>query len=89
VVFSDPVSLLPGAFQLQRGSKPIQLKERLEETDGQTVVTLTFRTNNRDRRALADGRYVLSIDGSRIRDAFGQPIPGLAPGHSFEVTLAP
>jgi hypothetical protein len=87
VVFSEPVTLQRGAFQLRRGSKSIQLKERVEETNGQTVVTLTFYTNNRDRRALADGRYMLSIDGSRILDAFGQPIPGLAPGHSFQVTL--
>jgi hypothetical protein len=77
VVFSGPVTLQPGAFQLRRGSKAIGLREHLEVIDGQAVVTLTFRTGNRDRRALANGRYVLSIDGNRIRDAFGQALTGL------------
>ena len=85
VVFSGPVNLQLGAFQLRRGSKAVQLQEQLEMVNGQAVVTLTFRTGNLDRRALADGRYVLSIDGDRIRDAFGQPLAGLTEARFFRL----
>jgi hypothetical protein len=82
VTFSEVVTFTnndpTAAFSLTRtGVGSVGLSTAVAIQNGQTVVTLNF-LNNTQFGSLVDGRYVLTVDSSRIRDiALNQltPIP--------------
>src|SRR5262249_7991530 len=70
------VNVRSGALTLRQvGGHTIHLKVKVRVVNGHTVVVLTFRTDNLNPQALADGNYALRIDGNRLFDATGQPLP--------------
>jgi hypothetical protein len=86
VIYSDPVTFRPGAFRLRRaGGGVIRLRPQLLTVNDQTVVRLSFVTDNLDRSALGDSRYRLTVDGTKVLDAKGQPVDGGGPVRFFRL----
>jgi choice-of-anchor C domain-containing protein len=75
--FSGPVTLGAGAFELvnRRGRKtrPIGLAITNSLVGGRNVAVLHFPGR---RRALADGKYTLTIRADKILDNLGRPLDG-------------
>src|SRR5262249_54116352 len=64
IIFSGLVNVRSGALTLRQvGGHTIHLKVKVRVVNGHTVVVLTFRTDNLNPQALADGNYALRIDG--------------------------
>jgi hypothetical protein len=79
VTFDAPLNIEPNAFELRRigARKPVDLRIALTEVDGHSVARLTFK-NGRDVQfgSLANGAYILTIRGERLRDAAGRLLDG-------------
>ena len=79
--FSGPVTLGIGAFELlsRRGRKtrPIGLTVTDSLVGGITVAVLRFAGR---RRALADGKYTLTVRADKILDSLDRPLDGDATG---------
>jgi hypothetical protein len=86
VVFNDPVFFGRKAFRLRdRHGHSIRLKlEVLYLATGQTVVVLSGSTGRLNWHDLLAGKYVLTIDGRQVFDAFGRgPLGGIQKVRSF------
>lgn len=83
VEFDGPVTLDPDAFELLDGDgRAIPLVTSFSETDGRTVVVLTFSGETLIGDSLADGQYTLIIHGDKVLDAQGRPLDGDADGEA-------
>ena len=77
VTFDRVVTFDPGAFGLQRNDgTEVSLNVAASEVDGRTIAILTFTGPSIIGGSLADGTYVLTIQGDRIRDEFGRELDG-------------
>lgn len=83
VTFDGPVTLDPGAFELNRqDSSPIELNVAVSEVDGKTVAVLTFAGPDIVAGSLADGSYTLTVRADRVHDRFGRELDGNGDGVS-------
>src|SRR5262249_47193292 len=79
VVFSDVVTLDPGAIRLVRqlGMRTIPVRRlslATSVTNGQTLATLTVRRRRFPAGSLPDGRYRLVVRGDRVHDRAGRAL---------------
>jgi autotransporter-associated beta strand protein len=76
VIFSEVVTLAPGAFRLRKdGGGLVGLKVTSFVADGKTVAVLTFRGAG-TAGSLADGNYMLTIFANKVYDGTGQALDG-------------
>jgi subtilisin-like proprotein convertase family protein len=83
VTFSEIVTFTnndpEAAFALTRtGSGPVTLDAAVNNVGGQTIVTLTFLSGT-EFGSLVDGRYVLTVDHTRIQDLASNQLLPMAP----------
>ena len=75
VAFSEVVTLDAGAFDLRAsGSGPVDVVVTTAVVGGKTEATLTFQGDGIIGGSLADGRYTLTIDHTKVRDDAGQAL---------------
>lgn len=75
VGFSGPVSLSPGAFELENASGR-HFGVDIAPLAGGTAVVVRFRGRGVRRGVLPAGRYTLVLHGDRVADASGRPLDG-------------
>jgi N-acetylglucosamine-6-sulfatase len=77
VTFDQQVTIDSGAFTLQRqDGTTVAVNVATSTANGQTVAVLTFTGPGITRGSLADGNYVLTIRGDRVRNLLGQELDG-------------
>jgi hypothetical protein len=77
VTFNTVVALDAGAFTLRlAGGAVVGLNQTVAVLDGRTTVTLTFTGPGVVAGSLADGRYTLTVDNTKVRDSAGNALDG-------------
>jgi hypothetical protein len=80
--FDRVVTFDPGAFGLQSANgSAVSLNVAASIVGGHTVAVLTFNGTGIIGGSLADGNYMLTIRGDRIRDEVGREVDGDADGN--------
>ncbi|MEX0676088.1 MAG: ELWxxDGT repeat protein [Pirellulales bacterium] len=77
VIFSEIVTIDPGAFELiKRGGRSVTVNVYTSVVDDHSVAVLSFSGQGIVGGSLADGNYALTIRADKIRDGAGQALDG-------------
>jgi methionine-rich copper-binding protein CopC len=77
VTFDGEVTLVDGAFELQRqDGTPVEVNVATSMVNDQTVAVLTFSGPDAVGGSLADGSYTVTVRADRVHDRWGRALDG-------------